>query len=190
MSKRGKRGTLSPEDRDLWGKVTRTLTPMHPERASELEKELAKSLEEAAPSGSRKASKTATAIKPPPAEKQPAPPQPLHQLEHRFRRKIVRGVQAIDSRIDLHGLTQHQAHERLRGFLYQAQARQHKVVLVITGKGGGPDRAYMDERGILRRMVPQWLSLPDLRSVVIGYEEAHASHGGAGALYVRVRRKR
>ncbi|PVB61939.1 Smr/MutS family protein [Labrenzia sp. 011] len=189
MAKRGKRGTLSPEDRDLWGKVTRTLTPLHPERAVEFEKELADSLK-VAPAGSDKTSKTATAIKAPAPERQPTPPQPLHQLEHRFRKKIVRGVQAIDSRIDLHGLTQHQAHDRLRGFLYQAQARRHKVVLVITGKGGGPDRAYMDERGILRRMVPQWLSLPDLRPVVIGYEEAHASHGGAGALYVRIRRKR
>ena len=119
----------------------------------------------------------------------PAMP-PLHQLEHSYRKKVVRGVKAIDARIDLHGLTQHQAHDRLRGFLYQAQARQHKLVLVITGKGGGSARAYMDERGVLRRMVPQWLSMPDLRTVVIGYEEAHASHGGAGALYVRIRRKR
>ena len=102
----------------------------------------------------------------------------------------MRGVKAIDARIDLHGLTQHQAHDRLRGFLHQAQARSHKVVLVITGKGSGDARAYMDERGVLRRMVPQWLSMPDMRAVVLGYEEAHANHGGAGALYVRIRKRR
>ena len=63
-------------------------------------------------------------------------------------------------------------------------------MLVITGKGSGDARAYMDERGVLRRMVPQWLSMPDLRSVVLGYEEAHANHGGGGALYVRIRKRR
>ncbi len=189
MTRRGKRGTLSPEDRHLWGKVTRTLTPLHPERTRHLEDELAKAVDAAQPD-SVKTPRTATAIQAPAPAVKPTAPPPLHQLEHKYRRKLVRGVTAIDSRIDLHGLTQHQAHDRLRGFLHRAQARQHKVVLVITGKGGGPGNAYMDERGILRRMVPQWLSLPDLRSVVIGYEEAHASHGGAGALYVRIRRKR
>jgi DNA-nicking Smr family endonuclease len=49
----------------------------------------------------------------------------------------------------------------------------------------------MDERGVLRRMVPQWLAMPDVRHlVVLGYEEAHTSHGGSGALYVRIRKKR
>ena len=189
MAKRGKKGALSPEDRDLWGKVAKTLTPLHPDRAKALEEELTKATE-AAPRKPVKSQQTATAISAPSPAKQPQAPLPLHQLEHRYRRKIVRGVTAIDARIDLHGLTQFQAHDRLLGFLYQAQARRHRVVLVITGKGGGPERAYMDERGVLRRMVPQWLAMPDLRSVVIGYEQAHPSHGGAGALYVRIRKKR
>ncbi|MEP1577254.1 Smr/MutS family protein [Roseibium album] len=189
MARRGKKGSLSPEDRELWGKVAKTLTPLHPERAQDLEEELARALE-AEPPKTAKSPKTATAIKAPDPTRKTPSVLPLNQLETRYRRKIVRGVTAIDARVDLHGLTQYQAHDRLLGFLYQAQARGHKVVLVITGKGGGPGRAYMDERGILRRMVPQWLSMPDVRSVVLGYEEAHASHGGAGALYVRIRKRR
>ncbi|UES37972.1 Smr/MutS family protein [Roseibium aggregatum] len=189
MARRGKKGTLSPEDRELWGKVAKTLTPLHPDRAQDLKAELEK-ITETEPAAPAKALKTATAIQAPAAAKAPPTPLPLHQLEHRYRRKLVRGVKAIDARIDLHGLTQHQAHDRLRGFLYQAQARSHKVVLVITGKGSSDARAYMDERGVLRRMVPQWLSMPDLRSVVLGYEEAHANHGGGGALYVRIRKRR
>ena len=57
-------------------------------------------------------------------------------------------------------------------------------MLVITGKGkvGGAK----SERGVLRRQVPQWLSLPEFRSLVVGFEEAHIGHGGEGALYVRV----
>lgn len=189
MARRGKKGSLSPEDRELWGKVTRTLTPLDADRARDLEKALAKAVEEA-PEKTVETPRTATAIKAPAATRPPKAPLPLHQLEHRYRRKVVRGVKAIDARIDLHGLTQHQAHDRLRGFLHQAQARRHQIVLVITGKGGPNEHAYMDERGVLRRMVPQWLAMPDLRSVVIGYEEAHASHGGAGALYVRIRKRR
>ena len=46
------------------------------------------------------------------------------------------------------------------------------------------------ERGILRRVVPQWLALPEMRDYVVGFEEAHAAHGGGGALYVRLRRSR
>lgn len=189
MSRRGKKGALSPEDRQLWGKVARTLTPLDPDRARSLEDELARAVE-SLPAKAAPSPKTATAIKAPRAAPEAPSLPPLHQLEHGYRKKVVRGVKAIDARIDLHGLTQHQAHDRLRGFLHRAQAHNHKLVLVITGKGGGGTRAYMDERGVLRRMVPQWLAMPDLRSVVIGYEEAHASHGGAGALYVRIRRRR
>jgi DNA-nicking Smr family endonuclease len=43
---------------------------------------------------------------------------------------------------------------------------------------------------VLKRQVPQWLSLPEFRTLVIGFEEAHIAHGGEGALYVRVRRTR
>jgi DNA-nicking Smr family endonuclease len=60
-------------------------------------------------------------------------------------------------------------------------------VLVITGKG---KMGAESERGVLRRQVPQWLSLPEFRSLVVGFEEAHIGHGGEGALYVRVRRAR
>ena len=61
-------------------------------------------------------------------------------------------------------------------------------MLVVTGKGSttGPD----SERGVLRRQVPEWLSLPEFRTLVVGFEQAHIGHGGAGALYVRVRRGR
>jgi len=60
-------------------------------------------------------------------------------------------------------------------------------VLVITGKGA---RAGQGERGVLKRAVPQWLSLPEFRAFVIGYEEAQVAHGGEGALYIRIRRTR
>src|ERR1019366_4885255 len=92
--------------------------------------------------------------------------------------------QAIDARLDLHGLTQSEAHAALLRFLRSAGARDARLVLVITGKGRG------GEPGVLRRQVPQWLGLPEFRSLVLGFEDAHVTHGGEGALYVRLRRAR
>ncbi|MGB7100013.1 MAG: Smr/MutS family protein, partial [Xanthobacteraceae bacterium] len=78
-------------------------------------------------------------------------------------------------------------------FLRRAQADGVKIALVVTGKGTGkgadrPDGAL--ERGILKRQVPVWLSLPEFRPLVVGFEDAHLGHGGQGALYVRLRRAR
>lgn len=84
-------------------------------------------------------------------------------------------------------MTQSRAHRVLLNFLHYAQEDGMSVVLIITGKGKSGAES---ERGVLRRQVPQWLSLPEFRSVVIGFDEAHIGHGGEGALYVRVRRAR
>ena len=103
-----------------------------------------------------------------------------------MRTRVARGKEAIDGRLDLHGLTQSEAHTALLRFLRTATARDARLVLVITGKGGRGE----GERGILKRQVPQWLSLPEFRTLIIGFEQAHVAHGGEGALYIRVRRTR
>jgi len=125
----------------------------------------------------------------PPAVK--APPS-LARIDPRTKRRLVRGSLPIDDRLDLHGYTEAAAHALLRGFLIGARAHGARVVLVITGKGAGPGKEHRapHERGILRRAVPHWLADPTLRDVVLGFEEAHLAHGGAGAIYVRLRRLR
>ncbi|WP_371875823.1 Smr/MutS family protein [Alsobacter metallidurans] len=128
-------------------------------------------------------------VKPKPT---PPPIAPLAPLERRLRQRLSRGSHAIEAVIDLHGMRQAEAHDALRGFLHRAQAQGHLVVLVVTGKGGSPSErgGLFEERGVLRRTVPHWLRLPDLRPLVVGFEEAAAHHGGAGALYIRMRRQR
>jgi DNA-nicking Smr family endonuclease len=81
-------------------------------------------------------------------------------------------------------MTQRQAHAALLRFLTQAQAQDAKLALVVTGKGSGAAA----ERGVLRRQAPLWLSLPEFRRFIVSFEQAHASHGGEGALYLRLRR--
>ncbi len=128
--------------------------------------------------------KAASPIVSPP---KPSPP-PLAPLGRRERSQLSRGRKDIDARLDLHGMTQTRAHRVLFTFLQRAHHDGLTFVLVITGKGkvGGAE----SERGVLRRQVPQWLGLPEFRSMVVGFEEAHIGHGGEGALYVRVRRAR
>ncbi len=191
MSRRPK--GLSAEDRRLWTHVARSVTPLDRTRMPPPE-EAAPPEPAAAPAG--RARKVAAAV-PAPAAPPPGPP-PLATLEKGLKRKLSRGAVEVDGKIDLHGLTQEAAHRRLHAFLRRAQANGFRVVVVITGKGapkrlrGLDDDPYRPdayaERGVLRRVVPEWLSLPEMRALVIGFEEAALAHGGAGALYVRIRR--
>jgi DNA-nicking Smr family endonuclease len=137
------------------------------------------------------AAESAGSPKPTPAARpakaaRPDKPPPL-ALGRRERSQLSRGRKEIDARLDLHGMTQTRAHRVLFSFLQRAHSDGCTFVLVITGKGkAGSD----GERGVLRRQVPHWLSLPEFRALVVGFEEAHVGHGGEGALYVRVRRSR
>ncbi len=122
----------------------------------------------------------------PPRATKPAVP-PLAPLGRRERSQLSRGRKEIEARLDLHGMTQTRAHRALSGFLHRAHLDGLTFVLVITGKG---KTGAESERGVLRRQVPQWLSQPEFRALVVGFEEAHIGHGGEGALYVRIRRSR
>jgi DNA-nicking Smr family endonuclease len=115
---------------------------------------------------------------------------PLAPIERRLKRELARGRGAIDGALDLHGMTQAEAHQALRGFLRHSQARGARLVIVVTGKGGPLDEPapWGQERGVLRRLAPHWLREQDLRPIVLGFEEAGHAHGGSGALYVRLRR--
>jgi DNA-nicking Smr family endonuclease len=117
----------------------------------------------------------------------PAAP-PLAPLGRRERSQLSRGRKEIEARLDLHGMTQTHAHRALSGFLQRAHSDGLTFVLIITGKGR--TIGAESERGVLRRQVPLWLNLPEFRSLVVGFEEAHIGHGGGGALYVRIRRSR
>jgi DNA-nicking Smr family endonuclease len=181
---RGKR-RLTADEHALWETVTSSVAPLRKRKRQPDEAELV-----VAPAVPAKptAKPAAHPIKPAVRPAKTTPP-PLAPLARRDKQRIARGSESIDARLDLHGLTQEQAHNALRHFLRAAQSDGVKLVLVITGKGA---RGSLDgsERGVLKRLVPQWLGLADMRPYVVGFEAAHVAHGGEGALYVRVRRVR
>ena len=180
---------LSEEERVLWESVAKQTKPLR-KRSRAAKPQLA-----ASDSQTPVATKAAAAPKAHPPAKVPRAPRPdpppaappLAPLGRRERSQLSRGRKEIDARLDLHGMTQTRAHRALSGFLQRAHSEGLTFVLVITGKGR---MGAESERGVLRRQVPQWLSLPEFRSLVVGFEEAHIGHGGEGALYVRIRRSR
>jgi DNA-nicking Smr family endonuclease len=174
-----RRRNLSDEEHTLWAGIARSITPLRPAKATP--KPIADA-GEAAPRPRR------PAVRPKTAPQTESPP--LAPFERRLKQRVARGRDAIDVRIDLHGMTQRQAHAALLRFLRQAQADGARIALVVTGKGGGNSPEGSGERGVLRRQVPMWLALPEFRHFVVGFDEAHLSHGGQGALYVRLRRVR
>lgn len=188
------RRPLTSEERALWEAVAKTTAPLKPKKARR------KKLPAKVDSVSRPAEQPAAAPAPAPrpqgrAPGPPAPapaaapalrrPPPPEAIDRRTTSRVARGSIGLDGRIDLHGFTQDEAHRRLLVFLGEVQRRGGRMVLVITGKGSDAGRL---ERGVLRRMVPQWLGSAAFRPLVSAYDDAHRLHGGGGALYVRIRK--
>lgn len=173
-----KEKTLSAEDRILWARIARTAVPL-------------KGRDNASPLGLEEP----TITEPLPPERQPepvlAPRRLVGQVAHPTprgldlptRKKLAKGRLPIEGTVDLHGLTQSEAHALLLSFLHRAYADGRRHVLVITGKG---DSFRSD--GVLKRAVPAWFATPPFRTLVSGQENASRRHGGAGAIYVRLRR--
>ncbi len=201
MSRR-RRG-LRPEEEALWKRIAEQATPLWPQHAQAppAENPAAQSGritgeepalvprfmigEKAGGKGAEKMTWSQPSANPDPA------PAPL-RMSRKAHGQMMRGKMRPEGRLDLHGMTLEEAHPALTSFIMSSHARQRRLVLVITGKGrirdeGGPIPA---RRGILRHHVPQWLAAPPLAGMVLEVRPAHSRHGGEGAFYVYLRRRR
>ena len=108
--------------------------------------------------------------------------------------RLRKGQLEPDARIDLHGMTEGAAHRALYAWLAGAQSRSYRLVLVITGKGNPRKQetaSWMQSpHGVLKQMVPRWLAQPELAVMIASISPAHVRHGGDGALYVYLRKRR
>lgn len=180
---RGRRGRAPTQDETrLWRQATADVAPLDPRPAPDPQPE-------PQPAPEAPAVPPRAVAAPAPARPRPAPP-PLApgktvDIDRRTDERLRRGRMAIDARIDLHGMTQDEAHGALSAFVERGVAAGWRCVLVITGKGdpaaGG---------GVLRRAVPRWLNEPRLRGQVVALHQAQAAHGGGGALYLLLKRQR
>lgn len=168
---------LQPDEARLWGHVTATVRP-RPGR-------LPPKIEAETPAKPKVGDETPARIpvsQPKAARAKPKAPQPPERIEPGRHRRIVRGHEPLEARIDLHGLTYDRARASLEAFLLRVWDEGYREALVITGKG-------TQGEGIIRRYTPEWLAAPPLRDIVAGVSSAHRRHGGDGALYVALKRK-
>lgn len=187
------RRKLTPEEKALWDAVRRTVNPMKSMASllAEVSLQEEPDLPAVPPVPEKPKVRAATAAPYFPPQSRPKKAElTLGDVDRKTQKSIARGSRDIESRLDLHGLTQAEAHGRLYQFLARAQAHGQKVVLVITGKGHGGEiyRHPEPDRGVLRSVVPHWLALPEFRRYVHSYSEAHLAHGGEGALYILIRK--
>ena len=138
--------------------------------------------------------KLARPIKPKAAPRATRKPGGSGGLDGNTQDRLDRGLIAPDATLDLHGMTQDRAHRTLARFLRGSRERDNRLIVVVTGKGNprAADAAAWTEspHGVLKEMVPRWLAEPDLKPLVARVQPAHIRHGGAGALYVYLRKSR
>lgn len=184
MTARGRRRSLSPDEVRVWRAIASTVTPL-PGRQAPAEDEAA-----AEPVADVPAPAPAPAALP---LRPAAPPiRTLPDLGHgvtpgldkRSAERMKKGEMEIDGRLDLHGMTQDTAHAALLAFVTRAYDGGRRCLLVITGKG---NRAGT---GVLRSNVPRWLNQSPCRERILGFSHARPQHGGEGALYVLIKRRR
>lgn len=125
---------------------------------------------------------------------------PLTGLDRRTSQRLARGQIETEARIDLHGMRQDEAESALLSFLGRSRQAGLRCVLVITGKGESPFARHIlhstryheasDHSGVLRSALPRWLGTARFRIEVAGFQPAHPRHGGGGAFYVWLRKRK
>lgn len=169
---------LSAEERALWRRVT-----------ADLRGQKAPPLAAVPKPKSNVATVRPTAM----ATRVPPPrPEPGTTLDGKWDRDLRTGKVMPDRVVDLHGCTLTQAHSRALSALADAVSNGDRLIVVVTGKAPAPDRSRIDAplRGIIRASFGDWLRASSLAGQIAAIRPAHARHGGAGALYVVLRRQR
>ncbi len=183
--------SAKPEDDRLWAEVTRTISKQSSSRIAPVD------LSHLRPASRKLPERPKTVVKPNSSQNTQATPTKKGQIkgpanlsspviagiDRASAKKMQQGRMVIEDRIDLHGLSQNQAHPRLQSFLLSALRRQLRYILIITGKG-------REGRGVLREKVPEWLSEPPFGDHIIAFCAAKPEDGGTGALYVKLKRMR
>jgi len=188
-----RRRRLSPEERRLWEQVAASATPLRPatppgEEPSPAPPDPPRPAPRPPIRAPKPAAARATVDLAPDPQAALARAQP--QMDRRRFERLRRGRLEPEARLDLHGMTLERAHAALTAFVLDADARGLRLLLVITGKGREPGGVWPQRHGMLRHSVPHWLVAPPLAGHILQVAPAHQRHGGGGAYYVYLRRRR
>lgn len=138
----------------------------------------------------------------PPAARPPSPlppPRRTHSqatLDGHWDRRLRKGLVRPDMSIDLHGHSLASAQALLDESIHRALVRGARVLLIVAGRlRPGADRLPVMHgqprpRGAIRAALPDWLAYSPYADRIVALRPAHISHGGAGAVYVILRRGR
>lgn len=110
-------------------------------------------------------------------------------LDKHVSSQLKRGKHSLEATLDLHHMTQPEAHRALMHFLQNAQKRRYKLVLVITGKGRNLHRnnPSMLQEGVLRQKLRGWIATSPYAESVVSISVAQRRDGGEGAFYIHLR---
>ncbi|MBB4859416.1 DNA-nicking Smr family endonuclease [Novosphingobium chloroacetimidivorans] len=184
---------LSPDEAAIWRKVADTVTPLERRRARRVEVVEPTPAPVPAPVVQQASVKIASPQHPAAARRGPPPRSGEDKvgLDAAWEKKITRGGLEPDFSLDLHGSGLDQAYGRLMHGLAQARAMGARVVLVVTGKPRPTEAADRGQaRGAIRAKIVDWLGASEHASAIAAIRGAHRRHGGPGALYVVLKRKR
>lgn len=176
---------ISDDEAALWRNVASRVTPLRGKQPPPM-------VESAPPAKPKTTTAPAKRHTPAPVKKMPPvsvdqpelAPGRIAGLDKRSAQRLKRGQTRPDARIDLHGMTQAEAHRALDDAVHRCRAQGRRCLLVITGKGS------VTQGGVLRQVVPRWLNQQPLRAVILAIETAQPRDGGGGALYVLLKRQR
>ncbi len=179
-----KKRQLTPEEKRLWKLITRQTKPLSFSSVDEEEEEEVSENKEAPRSKVKIKAQPAPANQPKPASAKPKTnikkQGDYSGIDKNTAESFRKGKEPIDAKLDLHGMTQEKAHNALVAFIEKQVRLESRRLLVITGKGSG----------ILRSALPRWLAEPGLNKSILAFDVAKAKHGGDGAYYILLKRKR
>lgn len=193
MRRPGRR--LTPEEAQAWAQVARTVKPLVPHRKEREQPAVAPLAASEPIAGPLPPAKRVKGRVPPPPAPRPVPAKPKADspahLDGSWDRRIAKGTLMPDFSLDLHGSTLDQAYSRLMHGLTQAKSMGARVVLIVTGKPRPVDAADRGSaRGAIRAKLADWLAASEHASDIVAIRGAHRRHGGQGAIYVVLRKRR
>lgn len=177
---------LSPEEHHLWVKVAQSVRPLPGKAVPVAPEPKGASVPRTMPTSHHGG---ITAVQAPSSVR--GARRPADVLDSSWERRIARGILRPDIAIDLHGHTLDAARARLDTALGDAVRGGARIVLVVTGKPrGGPVASVAGERarGAIRAEIGHWLALSPYADRLASVRTAHPRHGGAGALYLILRK--